>query len=401
MQRSPEPRPPSGDARDVLILSTIEGHYSIARGVAESLQPAGLSCHIAICPDRVLIIYRWFYRHVPSLLKVWFHANSVRPIRFLIELRLRRSYTHLLFELLARYRPRILINTNYAFEPSITHYRDLITVPYINVVSDPRTYYRPNLSRAADVNCVFDHHIAADFHRREPGARTLVTGWFVRSQFSLPESRAGAKAALGLGDDAFTILVATGSEGSSQVMKILAGIGSVTRKAHIIVACANNESMRRRIAAMGERLSAAGSPVTLVALPFTPDIHLSMQAADLVVGKAGPNMLFESVAAGAPFLAVTHVHGQEDGNLDIIRDYSLGFVEENPWRARALLRDIIEGREALDRFSQPILSLARRNGESGGLLSVAVRRLLAPSGAAETGVPARTPVISESTEPTR
>jgi UDP-N-acetylglucosamine:LPS N-acetylglucosamine transferase len=44
-----------------------------------------------------------------------------------------------------------------------------------------------------------------------------------------------------------------------------------------------------------------------------------LSASDIVFGKAGPNFLFNVVACKKPFVAITHVGGQEDGNLDIIR----------------------------------------------------------------------------------
>ncbi len=362
---------------DVLILSTVEGHYSIACAVEEALLPAGLSCHIAVCPDRILHLYRWFYRHFPSLLLVSYRFLEIPFSRYLVGLRLRGTYTRLLFELLDRHRPRILVCTNYAFEPSIARHRARIPIPYVNVVTDPRTFFRINLSTAADVNCMFDRQVADAFHRLRPRARTVVTGWLVRAQFTPPADRGQAKADRGLRPDVFTILVAAGSEGSSQVMNILPGIVTVRRPVQIVVACGNNEVMRGQVEAMGRALAASASPVTLIALSFTREIHRDMQAADLVVGKAGPNMLFESVAVGAPFFAITHVHGQEDGNLDIIHDYCLGFVEENPWRARMLLRAIIEGRETLDRFLPPIRALAAQNSHAGPNVLRVVRELIA------------------------
>jgi UDP-N-acetylglucosamine:LPS N-acetylglucosamine transferase len=89
-----------------------------------------------------------------------------------------------------------------------------------------------------------------------------------------------------------------------------------------------------------------------------------MQAADLVIGKAGPNMLFETVATETPFFAITHIAGQEDGNLDIIRDYNLGYVEENILKAQRILKQIINHPEQLDKFKTDILKLKKYNQQS-------------------------------------
>jgi UDP-N-acetylglucosamine:LPS N-acetylglucosamine transferase len=86
-----------------------------------------------------------------------------------------------------------------------------------------------------------------------------------------------------------------------------------------------------------------------------------MQAADIIVGKAGPNTLFESVATYKPFLAITHISGQEDGNLDIIREKKLGWVEENPLKASRKLHELINNLPLLTSLQPDILKMANHN----------------------------------------
>ena len=47
-------------------------------------------------------------------------------------------------------------------------------------------------------------------------------------------------------------------------------------------------------------------------------------ASDIVFGKAGPNFLFDSVACQKPFVSMTHIGGQEDGNVELIKKKKLG-----------------------------------------------------------------------------
>jgi UDP-N-acetylglucosamine:LPS N-acetylglucosamine transferase len=378
---------------DVLILSTVEGHYSIACAISDALETAGLSCQIAVCPDQILSVYRFFSRYRPSLLKVFFDLLHVALFRRTVAWYLRRNYSRTLFDLPERHSPRILISTNYAFEPSITRYRRGIPIPYVNIVTDPRTYFLPNISPVADVNCVFDDRIDEACARQYPRAHTRVTGWFVRSQFSPPADRARVRESLSLDASLFTILIAAGSEGTNQVLKILPGLTDARSPVQVVVACGNNTRMHGLVSTLADSAREASSDVRIVALPFTQEIHLYMQAADLLVGKAGPNMLFESVATGTPFLAITHSHGQEDGNLEIIRDYQLGYVEENPWRARKLLRTIIEEPGMLTQFLVPIERLARRNRAASEEIRNVVEKLLAhpPGRTTEAPVSGRAP----------
>jgi UDP-N-acetylglucosamine:LPS N-acetylglucosamine transferase len=361
---------------DVLILSTVEGHLSIATTVADALRGDGLSCHVAVCPDRILRVYRFFSRYRPSLLKIFVDLLEVPLFRRAVSLRLRAGYTRILFELLHRHSPRLLVNTNYAFEPSITRHRGRIRVPYLNIMTDPRTYFLINASTVAEVNCVFDDRQAQSIRRRHPRARTMVIGWLVRRQFQESADRGPVRRALGLEPDLFTVFVAAGWEGTNQVLKILPGLITVRRPVQVVVACGNNTRMLGLVESIAATVRERAAHVRITALPFTREIHRHMQAADLVVGKAGPNMLFESVATGAPFFAITHNHGQEDGNLDIIREYRIGLVEENPRRARARLQAIVDGRESLDGYRAGVRDLARSNRDAVRRVRDAVRGML-------------------------
>jgi UDP-N-acetylglucosamine:LPS N-acetylglucosamine transferase len=72
-------------------------------------------------------------------------------------------------------------------------------------------------------------------------------------------------------------------------------------------------------------------------LPFTKQIAQYMAAADVVMGKAGPNTLFESVMLGKPFIATAYIPGQEEANLEFIRRHQLGWVVLEPEQQRDLV----------------------------------------------------------------
>ena len=101
-----------------------------------------------------------------------------------------------------------------------------------------------------------------------------------------------------------------------------------------------------------------------------------MAVSDLVVGKAGPNLIFETVAAKKPFMAVCHIAGQEDGNLSLIKKKKLGLVEENPVRAIRLLKKIINKPQILNRFEKFIKKERQYNKEAGDKLVKIVKNLL-------------------------
>ena len=63
-----------------------------------------------------------------------------------------------------------------------------------------------------------------------------------------------------------------------------------------------------------------------------------MAATDIVMGKAGPNVLFEAGVLGKPFIATTYIPGQEKGNLEFIERHGLGWVALKMEQQRELIR---------------------------------------------------------------
>lgn len=94
---------------------------------------------------------------------------------------------------------------------------------------------------------------------------------------------------------------------------------------------------------------------------FTENMAELMAQADLIVGKAGPNLLLESVALKIPFLAVGYSPEQEKGNLELIKKQKIGFVEPNPKKAAQLILSLAQNPSRLDRLQPNIRRLANHH----------------------------------------
>jgi len=94
---------------------------------------------------------------------------------------------------------------------------------------------------------------------------------------------------------------------------------------------------------------------------FSREMAKLIAASDVVFGKAGPNLIFEAAAQGKPFVAISHIYGQETGNLELIRRYRLGWVAEKLRRRRSLLKTIIGDPSLLAGRQKPLAEMARRN----------------------------------------
>jgi len=91
---------------------------------------------------------------------------------------------------------------------------------------------------------------------------------------------------------------------------------------------------------------------------FVKNIASLMTKSDLVIGKAGPNLLFESIALGIPFLATGYPPEQEKGNLELIKKHKIGFVEPDPKKAAQLILSLAKNPSRLAQLQPNLRRLA-------------------------------------------
>jgi UDP-N-acetylglucosamine:LPS N-acetylglucosamine transferase len=272
-------------------------------------------------------------------------------------------------------KPDLIISTYFMYNSSIEQYCQENKVPFINILPDPYSVHPMTISKKATFNAMFDKQQEINCAKMMK-ANYTHTGWFVRPQFEEKYDKNAVRKELGLQPDTLTFLIASGSEGSNFVSTIFPSLLSSSKKIQIVIACGNNKNLLKTVQVLSEITEKLRDQIVLIGLPFTDKIHLYMQASDLVIGKAGPNTIFESIATRTPFFAVTHIPGQEDGNLTIIKNYHLGYVQENPFKAARLLKKIMEDPTQLEEFAEPVNKLAEYNHNSKKVLLQEIDKLL-------------------------
>jgi processive 1,2-diacylglycerol beta-glucosyltransferase len=344
----------------ILVFSTIQGHASIGEALQEYFVEQKIESKVNSDVYPGAKVYRWFYRHAPSMSYLFYKLVSIPAFYQFLSLYLQAHYSSVVQEKISRYKPQVVISTSYGYDQALNKAKKKNTFLYVNVIVDPLTFFSPCLSTSADFNCVFDNYQQNYCTELNSTAKTKVTGWFVRKKFEAEYEQKKVRQGLQIDPDLFTILFVCGSEGETRSSKLLPALLRSTVPVQIIVACGNNKKLRQDIEQKIRPLM-QNSSSRLICLPFTSDIYKYMQAADVIVGKAGPNTVFEATATLTPFLAVSHISGQEDGNLEIIKKYNLGYVEENLEKAAELLQSIVANPTQLDQFKESIQKMANYN----------------------------------------
>src|SRR5262249_1333587 len=125
-----------------------------------------------------------------------------------------------------------------------------------------------------------------------------------------------------------------GTAGIDQTVKSMLAPDRATQ---IILAVGTNKQLASRFSGIDY----------LSILPFTRNIAPYMAAADVVIGKAGPNFISEAIMLGKPFLATAFIPGQEAPNLKFLKRHNLGWVCLEPQTQQNLIATLLDNPHAL------------------------------------------------------
>ncbi len=354
------------------IFSTKQGHQSIAEAIKEKIERAANDRYqVKIFYTKLLLEqpYNFFYRFAPSSFKFPYNL-SVKIVEKDAELKklifyhfFQTTYRSSL-QFTKKNEIDLAISCYFPFSPTLEKIQNKMGIPYLNIITDPRTIHPWQISTQAQSNFFFDQTAIANFHKQ---CQAAVSGWFVSDKYEKNYDKEKVKQELKIKED-LVFLIVSGSDGSEAILKILPSLINCQKPLRVFVACGKNQALYKNVLGVKKSLTLFGqSKAVITPLGFTQDMHLYMQAADLIIGKAGPNTLFESVATLTPFFAITHMV-QEEGNLDIIKEKHLGYVEEKAEIANDKLLKIINRPEQLKVFQKSLIDLKKYNQQSGKIL---------------------------------
>jgi processive 1,2-diacylglycerol beta-glucosyltransferase len=327
-------------SRTILILTskTGGGHVSLAEALRDRLE-AKYTIEMADPQPR---FFHWHYRMV-SHYALWLWAADFRlsnnPRGALLSHRIfTLTVSKALSALLDRVQPELIITTYpfLTYEVMQVMRRRRPSVPFVMLFADPDGVHatwltaRDVAATLAPTRETYNQALSVNF----PPERVHQVGWPVRNQFYRvqPEQRLALLEQMGFDCHRLTVFLQGGGEGAAQFGRTVERVLTIPQ-IQVILAAGTNQKL---IARFGH-----GRKPNIFVLPFTKEIAPYMAAADVIMGKAGPNMLFEAMTLGKPFIATAYIPGQEGTNLAFIRRHKLGWVALEPNQQLALLEKLV------------------------------------------------------------
>ncbi len=160
-----------------------------------------------------------------------------------------------------------------------------------------------------------------------------IVGLPVRPAFARPlPDRTRLRAERGLAPERCTVLLMGGGEGvgpmEAMATALAERLDADRRPAQMVVICGRNRRLRRRLL---ER----AWPLPVHVQGFVEDMPGWMAAADVIVTKAGPGTIAESLICGLPLVLFSYIPGQEEGNVAYVEEQGVGVYLPEPGEVAA------------------------------------------------------------------
>jgi processive 1,2-diacylglycerol beta-glucosyltransferase len=262
--------------------------------------------------------YNTMASRAPALWGALYHSwenapvnRGTAPMRLALDrLNLRR-----LTRVLERESPDAVVCTHFlpveALSPSRGHGR--LRVPLYCVITDFTAHpfwAFPHVDRYFVASETVAEELAA---RGVQEARIEVTGIPVDPVFSRSVGRDEARAKLGLDPRSPIVLVMGGGSGVGPLSELADRLAALALGPQVVVVCGTNERRLREIAARP-----AARTGRIVPLGFTHEVNLLLEAADVVVTKAGGLTCSEALIKRTPLVIFRPTPGQEVRNAQFL-----------------------------------------------------------------------------------
>lgn len=226
--------------------------------------------------------------------------------------------------------------------------------PFVTIVTDLVTahsfWYHPNTDL-----CIVPTE-AASQRAQKVGLKPeqiQVVGLPVAYRFCQPkEEKSILRQQLGWPVDLPLILLVGGGEGMGPLERTAQTIAGLGVPLSLVVIAGRNEKLRKK-------LEAYSWPVKTVIYGFVQQMPEFMQAADVLVTKAGPGTISEALNAGLPMILYSRLPGQEDGNVSYVVTEGAGVWAPHPDQIAQALKLWLSNPKKLEAAIKACKTIAR------------------------------------------
>lgn len=311
-------------------------------------------------------LYTFIYRYFPNTNRIAYKLAENPSLREAFRMTSEFNLPNLK-KCIKKYKPDLVISSYFFHTQSLGRWmaEEDLGFKLWTVVADPWTINKVSYVEEADLHLVYDEvGLKAGLGVGIDKEKIVSTGWWVRESMYQKYNSALTRKRWGINDDRPVIFVGGGSLGTSSISKLLPVLLMIKDKVAFVFNTGTDKlayNMVEEYSKMYKRLNRSDL-VKIINLGWVDNMAEVLGACDIVFGKAGPNFLFDTVACEKPFVAITHIGGQEDGNIELIKKKKLGWVKERGFEAGDFLLEYLKNPKKYNKkFEKTIREEALRN----------------------------------------
>jgi 1,2-diacylglycerol 3-beta-galactosyltransferase len=312
-----------------LFSDTGGGHRSATEAIIEALQleydeqvtTQMVDIFLDIAPRPLNYLPKW-YPYMVRLPELWGFSyrisNGSRRARLIVESAypyVRRS----LHKVIKQNPADMIVSLHPLANDPFLHALGKHRPPFITVVTDLVTTHALWYEKGLDLCLVpteaaYQRALLAGLKAEQ----VKVIGLPVADRFCQPIGDKNAlRQQLGWPQDRLVVLLVGGGEGMGPIEKTAEAIAEANLPITLVIIAGRNVDLK-------QRLEARQWPMKTLIYGFVHEMPEFMQAADILVTKAGPSTITEALNAGLPIILYSRLPGQEDGNVDYVISEGVG-----------------------------------------------------------------------------
>ncbi len=358
---------------DLYTIDIGGGHIAPAMAIKEQFDLLGykdLEVHVvnlglALGANFLRYIYRFYWNSAlryPPLINAFYRGADNPFMVKIIDRILGITILPRFVQYLEHEKPDLVVSTYFTF----THYLELLKtvgqLDAIAVVLNPEPFdshyiwFSPNF----DWSLVFSRK-----SREEIAQKGILASRLKEFQFPIKpsfarrkESKATLRRRLKLETKPFTALFFFGAEGVGPVKKYIAILIERKLSLQVVVVCGKNVRLQRDLEVL-----AAGptGPVRIAVQGYVNNLADFIAAADVVVGKSGPNQVFETLVQGRPLIISSFLANEKETTNWVIGN-RVGWLTRTPSQLATRLAKLADRPDIISEYQRNINKLKLHAG---------------------------------------
>jgi processive 1,2-diacylglycerol beta-glucosyltransferase len=307
------------------------------------------------------IYWDWALRY-PPLINAFYRGVDNPFVMKTIDKIMGIAYLPRFVAYLEREKPDLVLTTYFTF----THYLETLKLvdqlDAVTVMLNPEPFDSHYIwfSKAFDWSMVFSRKSYDEIVEKGlPADRVKLFPFPIKpSYFKRTESPTALRSRLSLARRPFTVLFFFGAEGVGPVRQYIRALIERGLSLQAVVVCGRNERLKTEMEALAAGPTGA---LHMEVRGYATNLSEYIAAADVVVGKSGPNQVFETLMQERPII-ISSFLANERQTTDWVMENKVGWLTRSPSHLATLLAKLISQPQILERYRENIRALELRSG---------------------------------------